>query len=58
MENQSLYDIMQNEDQKWLKTIIESNDVAWLLKKSKQTRCVDRKAIIDARIENINYLVV
>ena len=58
MKNQSLHDIMVNEDQNWLKTISESTDVAWLLKKQKQTRNANRKAIIKARIENIQYLVV
>lgn len=58
MNNQSLHDIMANEDAKWLETITASSDVAWLLKKEKQTRSADRKAIINARIENINHLAI
>ena len=58
MENQSLHDIMINEDPKWLTTITESSDVEWLIQKEKQTRSVDRKAVINARIENLQYLAV
>jgi hypothetical protein len=58
MKNQSLYDIMQAEDPKWLQTIIESTDVAWLNKKEARAVKPGRKAIIKARIENLTYLVV
>lgn len=58
MKNQSLYDIMQAEDQKWLQTILESTDVAWLNKKEARALKPGRKAIIKARIENLTYLVV
>ena len=58
MKNQSLYDIMQAEDQKWLKTITDSTDVAWLNKKEARAIKPGRKAIIKARIENLTYLVV
>jgi hypothetical protein len=58
MKNQSLYDIMQAEDPKWLQTIIESTDVAWLNKKEARAVKPGRKAIIKARIERLTYLAV
>jgi len=58
MHNQSLYDIMCAEDQKWLKTITDSTDVAWLIVKEKRAKKPERKALIKARIENLTYLAV
>lgn len=41
-----------------VQSILQSNDTEWLVKKLKRTRKKDRKAIIKARIDNLNYLVI
>ena len=47
---------MQNEDQEWLSGILESNCVTWLMDQSNNSVSKNRKAIIKARIQRINYL--
>ena len=58
MKDQSLFDIMQAEDSKWLKSITDATDVEWLIKKQSRAIKPGRKAIIKARIENLTYLVL
>ncbi len=56
MNDSSLYSLMQNEDREWLSGILESNCVTWLMDQSNNSVSKNRKAIIKARIQRINYL--
>jgi hypothetical protein len=56
-KNQSLKDIIDNEDPIWLATIMDSSDRGFLNLKLSKARKPERKAIINARISNLNYLI-
>lgn len=56
--NQTLHDIIQKEDQAFISEIVRSENVPFLIEKLKKTKNEDRKAIIQARIENLNHLLV
>lgn len=58
MENQSLHQLMENEDQKWLQSITEASDITWLMAQEKKAVNPSRKAIISARIANLNHLML
>lgn len=52
----SLCDVIKNEDNSWLNFIFKRADVPELISELKITTSKNRKAIIKARIENINQL--
>lgn len=56
--NQSLYDIINNQPSTFVDEILQCEDLVQLKQKLKRTRNQDRKAIIQARIENLTYLAV
>lgn len=58
MMQKSLQDIMNAQDPNWLKSVLESNDVAWLNQQHDNECLNDRKDIIMARIRNMNPLVL
>jgi len=58
MNNQSLYDIMNDQEKTWLKSITDCIDVAELQQKLKKVKDTHKKTIIKARIENLTYLAI
>lgn len=56
--NQSLYDVINNEDPTFIKEITQSENVPFLQERLKHTRDANRKAVIAARIETLNYLMI
>lgn len=56
--NQSLFDIINSQPSDFVEEILQCEDVSALHKKLKGTRNKDRKAIIQARIENLTYLAI
>ncbi len=55
--NQSLTDIINNEDPEWIKSVMQSNDLVELNKRLRSPLSLNRKAIIRARIENLTHLI-
>ena len=55
--NQALHDLIINEDVNWVSSVSECTHVPTLLNKPSKTRKASRRAIIQARIDNLNYLV-
>ncbi|WP_157681210.1 hypothetical protein [Maribacter dokdonensis] len=53
----SLYNIIEELPLAFIEKVKATDDVATLLRMRKNTACYNRRAVIDARIENINYLV-
>lgn len=58
MTDQTLYDVMNNEDPVFVKEILQSENVPFLQDQLKRTKSSDRKAIILARIQKLNYLMI
>ncbi|HUI32028.1 MAG TPA: hypothetical protein VLY84_00295 [Dysgonamonadaceae bacterium] len=58
MTDQTLYDVMNNEDPVFVKEILQSENVPFLQDQLKRTKSADRKAIILARIQKLNYLMI
>lgn len=56
MNAKSLYDVILNEDENWVNSIFNSTNVPWLETQLTITINSDRKAVIKARIQNINNL--
>lgn len=56
--DQSLFDLMNNEDPTFIKEITQSENVPFLQEKLKHAKNEDRKAIIAARIQKLNYLMI
>lgn len=56
--NQSLYEVINNEDPTFIKEVLQSENVPFLQAKLRRTKNEDRKAIIKARIEKLNYLMI
>lgn len=54
---QSLTDLINAQEPEFVLPIMESSDIAWLNQQLKRTRSVDKKAIITARIQNLNHLI-
>ena len=56
--NQSLYDIMSELPEDFIKEVITTTDVTILMRMKKKLRNPNKITVIDARIQNINYLVI
>lgn len=56
--DQSLFDLMNNEDPSFIKEITQTENVPFLQEKLNRTKNPDRKAIILARIQKLNYLMI
>ena len=54
----SLQDVINKQDPSWVSKVLESNNVQWLNKLLVSEENEERKAVIRARIENINPLVI
>lgn len=54
----SLKELMESEDQKWLRSVTSATNTPWLLEQLRTVKSDSRRAIIQARIKNINHLVV
>lgn len=56
--NQSLYDIINQQPDTFINEVLKCDDVEKLQNKLKHTNNKDRKAIIEARIQNLTYLAI
>lgn len=58
MKNQSIEEIINNQPADFVHEIMRSENVPHLQQQLKRTRNADRKAVIEARIENLKHLMV
>lgn len=57
MSNQSIYDIMNELPATFINRVTQCEDVGQLRKMLLKYGCYNRRAVINARIENLNYLI-
>lgn len=54
----ALVDIINEEDPAFVKEVLSCDSVETLMRKLNQTENINQQAIIEARIQNINHLVI